>query len=128
MSASIGGEHRACPRRAMAIDATLNYKDLSMLDCKTRNISCSGAFVDTPAAPPPENAEVRLTLNRDDDESLTVDAQVIYHTDEGAALRFVNLDPMTYSTLVHMIFSWHDSRTAGASPPKPLPDAYKPWK
>lgn len=100
-------ENRHSPRRPMAIDASIIYKDLPIPNCKISNISFDGAFINTPAAAPPKNGVIRLILNDSTKQQLfTLNGQVVYAKNKGAGLRFQSLDSDTYSTLFELLIAW----------------------
>ncbi len=66
-------ERRDNPRMPIALDVTLHYSSLRLLDCQTRDLSLEGAYVHTGGQALPERASVDMAL------VLSVGDEVRYH-------------------------------------------------
>lgn len=119
MKAVRGKERRQSPRRNIELGTTLVYRDLSIRECRTRDIGFGGAFVYTPTSAPPKKAEVKMLLiRRDKTIPVILKAKVIQSTDKGAALRFQEVSNEANEVLVDLLFSWQPPATM--TPAKPI--------
>jgi len=121
MRAVRGKERRQSPRRNIEIGTTLIYKDLSISECRTRDIGFGGAFVYTPTSAPPERSDVKMLLiRRDKTIPLIFKSEVIQSTNEGAALRFQEVSNEANEALVDLLFSWQPPAAMTSAKPAPI--------
>lgn len=99
-------ERRTNPRQSIDLDAALSYNSLVLLECRTRDLSVEGAYVDTGGAILPQNAMIDLTLRLD------VDGQTLQHRmparvaridEQGVGLNFRYADYSSFRALVELL-------------------------
>jgi hypothetical protein len=95
-------DRRLSQRKELRINVALYYDRLGLLPCQTRDLCMEGMFVDTGRVTLSENVPVDAVFTgwyRKDQPSFRVTARIIRVTNEGAALRFHNVDAAGYEAL-----------------------------
>lgn len=107
------GERRQSPRRAIEVNTTLVYKDLSISQCRTRDIGFGGAFIYTPNTAPPKNANVSMLLIQTNKiKPIVLESTVLDSTNEGAAIEFRSISNEANNELIDLVFSWQRAAIA----------------
>ena len=107
ITGSRAAEYRQYPRRTLPLRTAIVYKNLPILGCHTRDISFSGAFIETPAAGPPLHARLRLIIDYEGStQSLVLNARVVKSNGDGVAVQFQDVNSSTYGALYDLVFCW----------------------
>ncbi len=102
----MNAERRENPRLPVALEVALYYNSLMLLDCRTRDISLEGVYVDTGGQALPQNAAVDLALSLQIGEEMRyhrLPAEVMRIDDEGIGLMFRYPDYSSFNALVSLL-------------------------
>lgn len=95
-------EKRWAARRPVQIRVELRYKDMELVNCRTRDISLNGAFVEVQEMQPAVSAPVELVFRLGEPGQYTrykVPAKVARSTGEGIGVMFEELDVSSFRSL-----------------------------
>jgi hypothetical protein len=98
-------ERRGNQRVAASLDVAVYYNSLVLFDCRTRDISLDGAFVDTQGQSLPQNAKVDLRFDVQVDggsQQHRLEAEVMHSEDDGVGVKFHYPDFSTFAGVVAM--------------------------
>jgi hypothetical protein len=99
-------ERRGNPRMPLQLSVSLYFNSLMLLDCRTRDISPEGAYVDTGGEILPHSADIDMNLRIDvDGRTLQhrLPAQVTRIDETGVGLSFRHDDYRSFSDLVALL-------------------------
>ena len=95
-------EKRWAARRDVQISVDLKCKDVEVVNCQTRDVSLSGAFVHVQQLQPPIDAPVELLFRLGEPGRYTkykVQAKVARATGDGVGVMFEELDVSSFRSL-----------------------------
>jgi len=102
----MNAERRENPRLPVALDVALYYNSLMLLDCRTRDISLEGAYIDTGGQALPQNAAIDLALSLQIGEEIRhhrLPAEVMRVDNNGIGLMFRYPDYTSFNALVNFL-------------------------
>jgi hypothetical protein len=102
----MSNERRGCPRIPTTLDAAINVQKF-LYSCKIRNISLSGAYVliNTPELSLDCTVELAITsYHASNGNTQQLSATVERLTNDGAGIKFNNLEIEAYFTLVDIVY------------------------
>lgn len=101
-------EKRWAARRDVQISVDLKCKDVEVVNCLTRDVSLSGAFVQVRQLQPPVSAAVDLVFRLGEpghSTKYTVQAKVARTTGDGVGVMFEELDVSSFRSLREVLGS-----------------------
>lgn len=101
-------EKRWAARRDVQISVDLKCKDVEVVNCQTRDVSLSGAFVEVHRVQPPINTAVNLVFRMGESGQSThykVQAKVARATGDGVGVMFEELDVSSFRSLREVLIS-----------------------
>jgi hypothetical protein len=101
-----GRERRINPRTPVELDAVLNYDSRAVI-CTVRDISVSGAFLETDTSELPFKESVELSVNLPTEKGMRshrVPILIRRRSDNGAGVAFGELDKDAYYNLLEFVF------------------------
>ena len=99
-------ERRWNPRLTTVMDVAVYYGGLGLVQCKTRDISYDGAFIETGRVLMAEDSDIELVFSNYSGSTHTqhrLTAKISRVTDDGAGLTFSNLEISTYRFLQQLL-------------------------
>lgn len=114
-------EHRWGRRAALDVEVTINDRPLALLRGRIRNISISGAFVQTKISLPINTrVELVFTPHKDDPNRVyRLDAIVLRRTPEGLGMMFSQFNPKSLADLIDRAAIVRVESTNPTSKPSP---------
>ncbi|MDH5649722.1 MAG: PilZ domain-containing protein [Gammaproteobacteria bacterium] len=106
-------ERRWNSRTQITMDVAVYYSGLGLLQCKTRDISYDGAYIETGRIALTEDSDVELVFagnNGGKHIAHRLTAQITRVTDDGAGLCFNNLEVSTYRFLQYLLTGHNQNR------------------
>lgn len=100
-------ERRGCPRIPAVIDSEIHYQNLSY-PCKVRNISLSGAYIHIRSGSFRLNDKIELgvpSYHAPSGMTQQLSGSVKRITEDGAGIKFDQLEKKAYFTLVDLVYA-----------------------
>jgi len=99
-------EKRWAARRPVHVSVDLQYKDVEVVDCQTRDISLNGAFVEVKQLQPTVNANIDLVFRLGDPGHYTkykVPGKVARLTGDGIGVTFGETNISSFRSLRQLL-------------------------